>query len=56
LAEFWRNNDFEFSQKVNAQNGPATAACRKVDLKSLPWNCTVFLNKTPEEMVGHLPR
>ncbi len=32
--------------------GLATAACRKVDVKSLPWNCTVFLIKTQEGMGG----
>ncbi len=31
--------------------GPATAAYRKVDVKSLPWNCTVFLIK-PQEGMG----
>ncbi len=31
--------------------GPATAACRKVDLKSLPSNCTVFQIK-PQEGMG----
>jgi hypothetical protein len=31
--------------------GPATAACRKVDVKSLPWNCTGFLIK-PQEGMG----
>jgi hypothetical protein len=31
--------------------GPATAACKKLDVKSLPWNCTVFLMK-PQEGIG----
>ncbi len=34
LANFWRNSDFEFSQKVNAQN--RTGHSSKVDVKSLP--------------------
>ncbi len=29
----------------------AAAACRKVDVKSLPWNCTVLLIK-PQEGMG----
>ncbi len=31
--------------------GPATAACRKVAVESLPWNCTVFWMK-PQEGIG----
>jgi hypothetical protein len=31
--------------------GPATVACKKLDVKSLPWNCTVFLMK-PQEGIG----
>ncbi len=31
--------------------GPATAACKKLDVKSLPWNCTVFGMKPQEGMV-----
>jgi hypothetical protein len=31
--------------------GPATSACRKLDVKSLPLNCTVFLMKPQERMV-----
>jgi hypothetical protein len=31
--------------------GPATAACRKVDVKSLPLNCAVFGIK-PQEGMG----
>jgi hypothetical protein len=31
--------------------GPATAACKNLDVKSLPWNCTVFLME-PQEGIG----
>jgi hypothetical protein len=31
--------------------GPATVACKKLDVKSLPWNCSVFLMK-PQEGIG----
>ncbi len=31
-----------FLKKSMPRMGPATAACRNVDVKSLPWNCTVF--------------
>jgi hypothetical protein len=31
-----------FLKKSMPRMGLATAACRKVDVKSLPWNCTVF--------------
>jgi hypothetical protein len=42
LADLWSNSDFEFSQKVNAQNGPATVACKKLEVKDLPWNRMFF--------------
>jgi hypothetical protein len=29
LADFWRNNDFEFSLKVNAQNGAGHSGLQK---------------------------
>jgi hypothetical protein len=31
-----------FLKKSVPRMGPATAACKKLDVKSLPWNCTVF--------------
>jgi hypothetical protein len=31
-----RNSDFEFSQKVNAQDGTSHSGLQKVDVKSLP--------------------
>jgi hypothetical protein len=31
-----------FLKKSMPRMGPTTAACSKVDVKSLPWNCTVF--------------
>jgi hypothetical protein len=31
-----------FLKKSMPRMGPATAACKKLDVKSLPWNCTVF--------------
>jgi hypothetical protein len=31
--------------------GPATAACKKLDVKSLPWNCT-FILMNPQEGIG----
>ncbi len=40
-----------FLKKSMPRMGPATTACRKVDVKSLPWNCTVFLIK-PQEGMG----
>ncbi len=40
-----------FLAKSMSRMGPATVACRKVDVKSLPWNCTVFLIK-PQEGMG----
>ncbi len=33
---------FNFLKKSMPRMGPATAACKKLDVKSLPWNCTVF--------------
>jgi hypothetical protein len=38
-------------KKSMPRTGPATAACTKLDVKSLPWNCTVFLMKPQEGMV-----
>jgi hypothetical protein len=40
-----------FLKKSMPRMGPATAACKKLDVKSLPWNCTVFLMK-PQEGIG----
>jgi hypothetical protein len=40
-----------FLKKSMPRMGPATAACRKLNVKSLPWNCTVFLMK-PQEGIG----
>jgi hypothetical protein len=31
-----------FLKKSMPRMGPATVACKKLDVKSLPWNCTVF--------------
>ncbi len=31
-----------FLKKSMPRMGPATAACKKLDVKSLPWNWTVF--------------
>jgi hypothetical protein len=31
-----------FLKKSMPRMGPATAACRKLYVKSLPWNCTAF--------------
>jgi hypothetical protein len=33
--------------------GPATAACKMVAVKSLPWNCTIFW-MNPQEGIGCL--
>jgi hypothetical protein len=41
-----------FLKKSMPRMGPATAACRKVDVKSFPWNCTVFWIKPQEGMSG----
>jgi hypothetical protein len=40
-----------FLKKSTPRMGPATAACKKLDVKSLPWNFTVFLMK-PQEGIG----
>jgi hypothetical protein len=40
-----------FLKKSMPRMGPATAACNKLDVKSLPRNCTVFLMKPQEGMV-----
>ncbi len=40
-----------FLKKSMPRMGSATAACKKLDVKSLPWNCTVFLMK-PQEGIG----
>ncbi len=40
-----------FLKKSMPRMGPATAACKKLDVKSLPWNCTVFLMK-PQGGIG----
>jgi hypothetical protein len=40
-----------FLKKSMLRMGPATAACKKVDVKGLPWNCVVFLMK-PQEGIG----
>jgi hypothetical protein len=52
LVDVWNNSDFEFSQKVNAQNGTSHSSLQKLDVKSFPWNCTVFLMK-PQEGIGY---
>jgi hypothetical protein len=31
-----------FLKKSMPRMGPATAACKKLDVNSLPWNCKVF--------------
>jgi hypothetical protein len=36
-----------FLKKSMPRMGPATAACKKLATKNLPWNCTVFFNETP---------
>jgi hypothetical protein len=41
----------KFLKKSMPRMGPATTACRKVDIKSFLWNCTVFLIK-PQEGMG----
>jgi hypothetical protein len=40
-----------FLKKSMPRMGPATAACKKLDVKSLPWNWTDFLMK-PQEGIG----
>jgi hypothetical protein len=40
-----------FLRKSMPRMGPATVACKKLGVKSLPWNCTVFLMKPQEGMV-----
>jgi hypothetical protein len=40
-----------FLKKSMPRMGPATAACKKLAVKSLPWNCTVFLMK-PQQGIG----
>jgi hypothetical protein len=40
-----------FLKKSMPRMGLATAACKKLDVKSLPWNSTVFLMK-PQEGIG----
>jgi hypothetical protein len=41
----WLNSgatvSLNFLQKSMPRMGPATAACKKQDVKSLPWNCSV---------------
>jgi hypothetical protein len=37
-----------FLKKSMPRMGPVTAACKKLDVKSLPWNCKVFLMKHQE--------
>jgi hypothetical protein len=46
-----------FLRKSMPRMGPATAACKNCEEKSLPWNWTVFLtNKIPKRgLVFHLP-
>jgi hypothetical protein len=36
-----------FLKKSMPRMGPAAAACKKLDVKYFPWNCTVFFNETP---------
>jgi hypothetical protein len=40
-----------FLSKSMPRMGLATVACKKLDVKSWPWNCTVFLMKPQEGMV-----
>jgi hypothetical protein len=40
-----------FLKKSMPKMGPATAACKKLDVKSLPWNSTVFC-MNPQEGIG----
>jgi hypothetical protein len=36
-----------FLKKSMPRMGPAAAACKKLDVKNLPLNCTVFFSKSP---------
>jgi hypothetical protein len=47
LVDFWNSSDFEFSQKSMPRMGPATAACKKLDVENLSWNCSFLMN--PQE-------
>jgi hypothetical protein len=47
LVDFWGNSDSEFLKKSMPRTGPATAAYKELDVKSLRWNCMVFFNETP---------
>jgi hypothetical protein len=47
LIDFWRNSDFEFSQKVNAQDGTSHSGLQEGCCKKLALELHSFLDKTP---------
>ncbi len=47
MVDFWRNSAFEFSQKVNAQNGTSHRGLQKGCCKKLALELYSFFNETP---------
>jgi hypothetical protein len=44
----WSNTDSELSQEIDAQKmAPATAACKKLEVKSLPLKLDHFCDESP---------
>jgi hypothetical protein len=47
LIDFWGNSDFEFSQKINAQNGTGHSGLKKTGCKKFALELHSFLDETP---------
>jgi hypothetical protein len=47
LVAFWVNSDFEFSQKVDAQNGTSHSGLQKTGCKKFALELHSFFNETP---------
>ncbi len=54
LEVLWSNSDSELSQEIDAQNGSSNSCLQKLEVKSLPWNWTVFVMNPHEGLVTHL--
>jgi hypothetical protein len=46
-VDFWNNSDFEFSQKVNAQNGTGHSGLQETGCEKFALKLHSFFNETP---------
>jgi hypothetical protein len=47
LVDFWNSSDFEFSQKVNVQNGTSHSSLQETICEKFALALHNFLNKSP---------